>query len=345
MISASIVAVQISIAKTVSGIVMIARKSGDMGILDLLFGTEKDNYPSGNTADFTQDKVIIYKGELEYISRCILDYPNIETGGNLFGFYTATHIPFIQYVLGPGVNSEHHNIRFTQDYAFFNLNADLLIKEHALHHIGVWHSHHKLGIDQPSSGDAASMFNGMKTDRVDNFLLIIGNIVKKTNAKAYNFSLPNKSYQYCQWVVLDGESPIRLQFDKKHKNVIHEPKTNEPIMELIQSVPLYGEAQKSLTYPEGYWLNDKSNNAELKVIVDTIKNKYSNVSFYIQEEDKTLGISIKDADKYDIAFPLKFPNVPPVIQHNNKILKDFGWGKQSPISTRFLKYCIKGSIL
>ena len=32
-----------------------------------------------------KSKAIIYKSELEYISRCVLDYLNIETGGDLFG--------------------------------------------------------------------------------------------------------------------------------------------------------------------------------------------------------------------------------------------------------------------
>ena len=34
-------------------------------------------------------KAIIYRSEIDYISRCILDYPNIETGGQLFGYWTA----------------------------------------------------------------------------------------------------------------------------------------------------------------------------------------------------------------------------------------------------------------
>ena len=31
---------------------------------------------------------IIYRSEMDYISRCIHDYPNIETGGQLFGYVT-----------------------------------------------------------------------------------------------------------------------------------------------------------------------------------------------------------------------------------------------------------------
>lgn len=34
------------------------------------------------------DTVLVYQSELDYLSRCILDYPHIETGGQLFGYWT-----------------------------------------------------------------------------------------------------------------------------------------------------------------------------------------------------------------------------------------------------------------
>lgn len=40
-------------------------------------------------------KAIIFKSEMDFISRCILDYPSIETGGQLFGFYTETGTPVV----------------------------------------------------------------------------------------------------------------------------------------------------------------------------------------------------------------------------------------------------------
>lgn len=43
-----------------------------------------------NTITIAQEPLtaIVYQSELDYISRCILDYPQIETGGQLFGFYS-----------------------------------------------------------------------------------------------------------------------------------------------------------------------------------------------------------------------------------------------------------------
>jgi len=280
------------------------------------------NQPQPNSLNFskTPDRVIIYKRELEYISRCILDYPNLETGGNLFGFYTTFGIPIIQYVLGPGQNATRSTTHFIQDEAFFDANADLLIKEHALHHIGTWHSHHRLEINQPSGGDARSMIDGMREDGLKSFLLIIGNLHRnETSANAYRFSADHKNYIHCPWVILDEESPIRFQFDRKYRNIIHIPRTSTAMMSQIQSVPLRGEPLRKISYPEGYWLNDDSNKGEFKIIVDYLKNKYRNVSFYLQEEDQTLKITIKDIYHWDIIFPYGFPKIPPLPVHTTTI--------------------------
>ena len=50
---------------------------------------------------------IIYQSELDYISRCIMDCPRIDTGGQLFGFYTMKGTPVVCYALGPGPNANH----------------------------------------------------------------------------------------------------------------------------------------------------------------------------------------------------------------------------------------------
>jgi hypothetical protein len=319
----------------------------------ILIRTQKDNEKDNNMNIFNKkqansievpDRVIIYKGELEYISRCILDYPDIETGGNLFGFYTTFRIPVIQYVLGPGKHSEHNPTHFRQDESFFNINADMLIKEHALHHIGTWHSHHKLGIDHPSGGDDSSIMYGMKEDGLESFLLVIGNIDKKcTTANAYYFSLPNRNYHHSRWVVLNEESPIRQQFDKKHRDVIHVPHTKNANMQQIDSVPLHGEVAKKISYSKGYWLNEEANKTELKIIVDYLKKRYKKVSFYQQEEDQTLRITIEDANNYEIVFPNVFPKVPPVIHCNGKIWTDSRWEKIGSISRLFLNYFERNS--
>jgi len=110
------------------------------------------------------------------------------------------------------------------------------------------------------------------------------------------------------------------------------------MMQQIESVPLYGEAAKKISYSKGYWLNDEANKAELKLIINYLKNSYNNVSMYLQEEDKTLKIIIKNGKNCEIVFPNAFPKVPPVINCNGKVLADSEWKNAGSISKTFINY-------
>ncbi|MDR1582666.1 MAG: hypothetical protein LBS55_05315 [Prevotellaceae bacterium] len=288
------------------------------------------------------DKVIIYRGELEYISRCILDYPNIETGGNLFGFWTPFGIPVIQYVVGTGNNAIHNYTSFIQDYDFFDRNADCLIQEHALHHIGTWHSHHQLSIDVPSGGDANSVFDVIRQYALKSFLLVIGNYYRgETTANVYRFFAEQNNYQHCRWIILEGESPIRQQFDKAHPNLIHIPNAKIARLCPIQSAKLIenNSVTPKVFYPEGYWLNDNSGMIEFKGILEYLKSAYKKVSI-LQLEDKTVKITVKDTNSFDIEFPLNFPGNPPVIHYNGNILYNSApkWELSESVSKSVINY-------
>jgi hypothetical protein len=57
----------------------------------------------------------IYHGELEFISECVMHYPNVETGGDFFGFWSKEGNPRIQYVIGPGDGTSRTGASFYQD--------------------------------------------------------------------------------------------------------------------------------------------------------------------------------------------------------------------------------------
>ena len=78
------------------------------------------NYGAPAHVNFTSNvspasKVLIYKSELEYISRCIMDYTDIETGGQLFGYWTSDGVPVVLYAIGPGPYANHQGAFFNQD--------------------------------------------------------------------------------------------------------------------------------------------------------------------------------------------------------------------------------------
>ena len=73
--------------------------------------------------------VYIYRGELDFMARTILDSPHMETGGNLFGYWTPSGDAVIMYVLGPGRKSVARFTSFIQDADYLQLHADRLFEE------------------------------------------------------------------------------------------------------------------------------------------------------------------------------------------------------------------------
>ena len=146
------------------------------------------------------DAVVIYQSELDYLSRCILDYPNIETGGQLFGYWTSTGVPVVLYVLGPGENANHRYAFFNQDLECLETVGGWLTRDFGLQHIGEWHSHHQLGLAHPSSHDERTIRKGMLQNDLPRLLLCIGNCTDTTaTINAFNFIDNSPMYQEAQW--------------------------------------------------------------------------------------------------------------------------------------------------
>jgi hypothetical protein len=118
-------------------------------------------------------KVLIYTGEAERIAYLAVQYPDIETGGDLFGYWTHSGAPVVTYVIGPGVRSRHHATSFYQDERYLHDVGTELYDGHGLQHVGAWHSHHRLGLNQPSAGDLETVWSGMRARHWNRFLLLI----------------------------------------------------------------------------------------------------------------------------------------------------------------------------
>lgn len=283
---------------------------------------DKDSVQTENRIN-GNGKVIIYKSELDYLSKCILESPQMETGGNLFGLWTPFGIPFIQYVVGPGRNAEHHYAHFRQDFDFLDKNADFLVKEHALHHIGTWHSHHSLDLDHPSGGDTHSTLSGMKECRLRSFILLIGNYRHgKSTVNAFRY-YDNGSCVRLKWIILDGESPIRQIYDRTHTAFVYKPK-GEPRMMALEQTTLYSDNNSASQVPAfdtEYWLSSSENKKEFAAIIKYLKEKYENVSIF-QLDSSTVEVEMADAgDVYKLVFDRTFPYNPPKLlkQKNNEI--------------------------
>ena len=175
------------------------------------------------------DRAIIYRSELDFISRCILDCPDIETGGELFGFWTAGGIPVVLFAIGPGPSANHQTTFFNQDIGYLKTVGGQLFGKYGILHIGEWHSHHQLGLAQPSGHDAATMATSIANNHLGRFLMALGNCTRDTSVlNAFEFVEGlGTDWQHVPWEIKEVASPFRaaVEADGELAAMLRNPRT------------------------------------------------------------------------------------------------------------------------
>ena len=185
--------------------------------------------------------VYIYRGELDFMARTILDSPHMETGGNLFGYWTPSGDAVIMYVLGPGRKSVARFTSFIRDADYLQLHADRLFEEYHLSHIGVWHSHHGLGLSHPSGGDVQSIQEGMLADGLSRCILAIG-ICDRAGASVNAFSFvctgEGVKMNLVPWNVVQGDGSVRSRYDAAYRDSVIMPQVKEAVYHELNMIPV-----------------------------------------------------------------------------------------------------------
>lgn len=75
----------------------------------------------------------------------------VETGGDLFGRWQGNPTVFLATRAGP--KAQRDNAHFRLDVDYLRQLSEPLAAHWALRYFGDWHSHHRLGLSAPSSGD------------------------------------------------------------------------------------------------------------------------------------------------------------------------------------------------
>lgn len=158
---------------------------------------------------------MIYASELNAIRQYVLEYPNLETGGSLYGWYSETGLPIIALATGPDRNAMHESTRFHADEQY-SMEIGQKVVNYGLQHVGEWHSHHTLGLAQPSGIDCRAMQASIGCSPAGRFLCGIANIVGDTVMfNLFFFSTETGlTYAGTPIVVRDGDSPVRIGLDK-----------------------------------------------------------------------------------------------------------------------------------
>lgn len=285
------------------------------------------------------DAVVVFQSELDYLSRCILDYPDIETGGQLFGYWTSTGVPVVLYAIGPGPMANHQHAFFNQDIDYLETIGGFLTREFGLQHIGEWHSHHRLGLSHPSKHDARTVSVNMQRHQLPRFLLCIGNVTRNgSSINAFNFINTTRHYQRSKWEVMAIDSPFRKIIDQRLDGYLSHPFTSRPILDGMQY-----RRQRGVKCPPGYWLNDKSNHQELKQMLDYLQNLYPGCCGVSLDEQGLAHIAVKDYERVllDVMFPMGFPERHPIVTNEYEGLCATGAGwepKKGALAQSFCEY-------
>lgn len=255
---------------------------------------------------------IIYRSEFDYISRCILDYPDIETGGQLFGFWTGTGIPVVLYAIGPGRNANHQVTFFNQDVDYLKSIGQELIDIYSLQHIGEWHSHHQLGLAHPSGHDASTMINSIRDVGLRRFLLCIGNCTRTASTlNAFNFHEDDlRNYVQAAWVINEQESPFRPLVDRRLGSKLEHPYTRRA-NHGDNYIAVNRPKSFAPAYSRDYWLKDKSNNLQLKKIIDFLVDFVGGAPSVQLDDLGHVTVSMPLPDNPDEVFEAYFPEAFP----------------------------------
>lgn len=278
------------------------------------------NPSTGEDANAPSPKAIIYKSELDFISRCILDYPHIETGGELFGFWTQLGTPVVLYAVGPGPHAQHHPTAFLQDPEYVDNIEVKICNITGLQHIGQWHSHHQLGLAHPSGGDVASMQRGVGQPGFPRMLLCIGNCTRnyETTVNAFNFheNTPGQ-YLHAKWDVINIESPFRKEINNMFGSSLYLPQTRE-----ARYLEIYEDRSRNQPAapdaPRQHWLTERIEN------IDLMKGFLKSVEELLPASDPTPEIMDSGepivsmlGGAFRIILPYGFPDKSPLLMTVN----------------------------
>ncbi len=186
-------------------------------------------HPEGLHAWRRANKALIYGDEAMRIARFVQECPDVETGGDLFGYWTNSGAPVVSYAIGPGRGSAHAHASFYQNADWLHDVGVGLYDRHGLQHIGAWHSHHRLGLDQPSEGDIRTVVRGMAARNWSKFLLMIATLdMRPGSPVVQNYYLVNArgGYKPIRLLMLDGRSPFRTGPDDPREESVRDPAAN-----------------------------------------------------------------------------------------------------------------------
>jgi hypothetical protein len=296
-----------------------------------------------NDADDGSDtfRLMAYESEIRRITGVISQFENVETGGDLFGYWTHSGAPVISYALGPGLRSSRTRTAFYQDVDFLERAGRHLYQTHGLQHIGEYHSHHRLGLNEPSAGDVRTVQKGMKENNWTRFVLLIATIDGKRQLQVtQHFYLFTKGQSYLPKPlsvrVLPSVSPIRQCVDERHWPAepikqLSPPPNWKITNELRCQEPLY--THKNTPVEERFektWFSTPSGQEQLKAVVRKLNTIGQTCKMFFDEAEGIVHIEL--GSDIVIRLPDGFPqNAPQIVLSGVVVPTTVKWSRAMPL--------------
>ncbi len=269
------------------------------------------------------EHALIYEGELAMMARFVSDYPDIETGGDLFGFWTHSGSPVIEYVLGPGAGAQHEHAAFYQESSYLLEVGSRLHELHGLQHIGTWHSHHRLELSQPSHGDSLTMQRAVEKHGFHSWLLTICTFAEAADTVEMHGYLYRAggggTYQQTTWLLLPGSSPIRAALEATGDVPFVAPRTETAAFEAIPGSSFAASAavgpSGTPAFPSTSFMSTTEGRNEFHLFFERLSAVEQNVEI-LQREDGRVSLCLeRDGYIFDVVFPHSYPVLNPVIEY------------------------------
>jgi len=332
----------------------------------------------GHIQQQLQCKTLIYESELDRIAGWVEEYPNLETGGDLFGFWTHTGAPVVQFVLGPGPRSQHNPTSFYQEKDFLINAGNLLRRRHGLQHIGEWHSHHQIDLAQPSSGDARTILRALEQYNFPQFLLCIANLRMRRDTESMsqfegeyehcntqtartsghhletaqqrrwtvsigNFLFTHSEFHYQPglWVILPGESPIRTSL-RQDCDLIFSPEPRLSRSWEVDTITLDSPAMEppqQAKISQGLWYSTSQGLLLLRSLDTEMKRSFPGCRLLRTTSEKLYFTFDHDHEVWRVELPENFPYSAPVFRVNNgEPMEDIDWSEGSELVSSVRKH-------
>ena len=165
--------------------------------------------------------VSIFAGCLQYMAGDACGWGEVETGGPVLGLFSHAGRPVVMLAGPGGPETCNETTHFAMDTDYVTALNRNLQEKFGIQYMGNWHSHHVLGIDHPSGGDADNIHRLARRHNIPRMVQIIltheqgsnwGTDIKCARIRANAFiyeEASNGPFMRCQIRVLQSQSPIR----------------------------------------------------------------------------------------------------------------------------------------